>query len=175
MRQEETDDLRRPGSFESLYQEHFSIVYKFGYRLLGNAEQASDLAQEVFLRLYRRLNGGAPVRDVRGWIYRTAANLSYDWIRRQTRFRNISTHAFGLSGPGHEVEKEFFRTAEIRAVRAALEQLRRRDRILLTLYQDELSYQDIARITGIRRSSVGKLVSRAVKRLARQLEQGEKT
>jgi RNA polymerase sigma-70 factor (ECF subfamily) len=173
--QEETDDLRGPSSFESLYQEHFSVVYKFGYRLLGDAEQAKDLAQEVFLRLYRRLNGSVPVRDVSGWIYRTAANLSYDWMRKQTRFRNISTRGFGQNGPSHDVEKEFLRAEEIRAVRAALEKLRRRDRILLTLYQDELSYQDIARITGIRRSSVGKLVSRAVKRLARQLEQGEKT
>jgi RNA polymerase sigma-70 factor (ECF subfamily) len=175
MSQEETDDLSGPGSFESLYQEHFSVVYKFGYRLLGDAEQARDLAQEVFLRLYRSLNGGALVHNVRGWIYRTAANLSYDWIRHETRFRKISTHGFDQSGPAHEVEKEFFKTEEIRAVRTALEQLRPRDRILLTLFQDELSYKEIARVTGLRRSSVGKLVSRAVKRLARQLEQGEKT
>ncbi len=175
MRQEEADDLDGPGNFESLYREHFSVVYKFGYRLLGNNEQARDLAQEVFLRLYRGLNSGAVVHDVKSWIYRTAANLSFDWIRRESRFRKISTQSLGPSDPAHDIEKEFDRAKEISAVRTALKQLRPRDRILLTLFQEELSYKEIAQATGLRRSSVGQLISRALKRLACQLEQGEKT
>jgi len=174
MSQGETGDQSGQVRFDFLYQEQFSTVYKFGYRLLGDAEKAKDLAQEVFLRLYRCLNGTEPVHNVRGWIYRTAANLSLDWIRHETRFMKISTLGFGRNGLVHEIEKDFDKAEEISAVRKALKQLRPRDRILLNLYQEELSYKEIALATGLRRSSVGQLVSRAIKRLARQLEQGEK-
>ncbi len=51
-------------SFSSIYQEHFPMVFRFGFRLLGDSEQAMDLSQEVFLKLYAALDGGpAILRD----------------------------------------------------------------------------------------------------------------
>jgi len=162
----------RQDSFEAVYENNFSVIYRLGYRLLGNSEQALDLAQEVFLRLYQRLNGSSPVLDVRSWLYRTASNLSYDWLRRKSRFQKICANHF--ERPGQDVEQELIKAEENQAMRAALEELSSRDRILLTLYQDELSYEEISRAMGLRRSSVGTFISRAIKSLAKELEKGEK-
>jgi RNA polymerase sigma factor (sigma-70 family) len=63
----------------------------------------------------------------------------------------------------------------IARARQALDALPVRDRILLGLYQDGLSYKEIARSAGIRSSSVGTLLARAIKRLAKQVHQGERS
>jgi RNA polymerase sigma factor (sigma-70 family) len=73
-----------------------------------------------------------------------------------------------------EVAREFGKAEEIGLVRSALGRLPPRDRVLLTFFQDDFTYEEISRQTGIRKSSVGKLLSRAVKRLARELKQGER-
>ena len=52
-----TDPPAKPDpSFSSIYREHYPMVFRFGYRLLGDAEQATDLSQEVFLKLYAALD-----------------------------------------------------------------------------------------------------------------------
>jgi RNA polymerase sigma-70 factor (ECF subfamily) len=171
------EEGKRPDSegvdlVEVLYKEYFPTIYRLGFRLLGNSEQALDLTQEVFLKLYRRLNGGPPVTEIKGWLYRTAANLSYDWLRRKCRFQKIS--ASRLERTEKDVEQELIDAEAIQAVREALEQLPPRDRILLVLYLDELSYDEISKATGFRKSSVGTFISRAINRLAKELEKGEK-
>jgi len=166
-------DSNRDDLIEALYRENFPALYRFGYRLLGNSEQALDLTQEVFLKLYRRLNGSSPVTEIKGWLYRTAANLSYDWLRRKTRFYKLcANHSERV---GQDVEQKLIEAEGIQSIRDALQRLPPRDRILLVLYLDELSYDEISRATGFRRSSVGTFVSRAIKRLAEELDRGEKT
>jgi RNA polymerase sigma factor (sigma-70 family) len=162
------DDL-----FEAIYKENFPTIYRFGYRLLGNSEQALDMAQEVFLKLYHRLNGGSPIAEVKGWLYRTSTNLSYDWLRRKSRFQKIFTdHHQPIR---KDVEQEVIEAEAIRATQKALERLPPRDRILLLLYQDELSYEEISRATGFRKSSMGTFISRAIKKLVKEIKKGEKS
>lgn len=163
-----------PSAFGALYEALFPEIYRFGFRLLGDAEKAGDLAQDVFLRLYRSLKAGAEVRDARGWSFRTAANLGCDWIRREARSRVIAAGFLGRDGMEDEVARGFGKAEEIGLVRSALGRLPPRDRVLLMFFQDDFTYEEISRQTGIRKSSVGKLLSRAVKRLARELKQGER-
>jgi RNA polymerase sigma-70 factor (ECF subfamily) len=158
-------------SFEAAYRGNFQAIYRFGFRLLGDAEQALDLTQEVFLRLHAQLNGGCPVLDIKPWLYRIATNLSYDWLRRNARFRQIPINPIERTAP--DAEQSLIAAERAHAVRRALGQLSMRDRVLLNLYQNELSYEEISKASGIRRTSVGKLISRALKRLAKRLENGE--
>lgn len=160
-------------SLEAVYEDNFQAIYRFGYRLLGDSEQALDLAQEVFLRLHSYLNGGSPVLDIKPWLYRTATNLSCDWLRRNARFRKIPINPIEPTVP--DAEQKLIAAERAQAVRHALGELPVRDRVLLNLYQNELSYEEISKASGIRRSSVGKLVSRALRRLAKHLENGEKS
>jgi len=162
--------------FAAIYQGYFPRVYSFGCRLLGNSEQARDLAQEVFQRLYRSWRDGQAVQDVQGYLYRVAANLCTDWLRKEQRFRKSVLRSFVTAAdPAEGAVEDMIKEERIARARQALDALPVRDRILLGLYQDGLSYKEIARSAGIRSSSVGTLLARAIKRLAKQVHQGERS
>jgi RNA polymerase sigma factor (sigma-70 family) len=91
-------------SVSSIYQEHFPMVFRFGFRLLGDSEQAMDLSQEVFLKLYAALNGGPAILEIRSWLFRTAANLSYDWLRRKRRYSKLLRSDIDVSNAPRDVE-----------------------------------------------------------------------
>ena len=70
----------RPGAFATLMEQHQRRVYNLCYRFVGNHEDASDLSQEVFLRVHRglhRFQGGAALST---WLYRIAVNVSLNHV-----------------------------------------------------------------------------------------------
>jgi len=69
-------------AFESLVRQHQASVFSVGYRMLGRRDVAEDLAQEVFLQLYRRLDSIESMEHLGFWLRRVVANLAIDWLRR---------------------------------------------------------------------------------------------
>jgi RNA polymerase sigma-70 factor (ECF subfamily) len=69
-------------AFEALVRLHQASVFSIGYRMLGRRDAAEDLAQEVFLQLYRRLDSIESLQHLGFWLRRVAANLAIDWLRR---------------------------------------------------------------------------------------------
>jgi len=69
-------------AFASLVRLHQSSVYSIGLRMLGRRDAAEDLAQDVFLQLYRRLDSIESLDHLGFWLRRVAANLAIDWLRR---------------------------------------------------------------------------------------------
>ena len=91
--QSATDDtaaslrLARGGNataFADLVRMNQASVYSIGYRMLGRRDAAEDLAQEVFLQLYRKLASIESLEHLGFWLRRVAANLAIDWLRRAT-------------------------------------------------------------------------------------------
>jgi len=70
------------GAFASLVRTHQSSVFSIGYRMLGRRDAAEDLAQDVFLQLYRKLDSIESLEHLGFWLRRVAANLAIDWLRR---------------------------------------------------------------------------------------------
>lgn len=169
----EADATTKPDpGFTSIYEEHFSRIFRFGFRLLGDPDLAMDLSQEVFLKLHASLGGKPPIGDVPSWLYRTAANLGYDWLRRKRRYSKLAPSDLEAGHQDRDVETDFIRSEESRALRASLDRLEPRDRLLLTLYAEGLRYREIAGAMGLRESSVGTLVARAVQRLSGEFRKG---
>ena len=146
-------------SFETLFLRHYDMVYGVLYRLTGTREEAEDLAQEVFMRLYRRR-----VRhddNLAGWLYRVATNLGYNALRanhrRANRERLAGATADSPPIPGDEVERVERRSR----VRAALARLKPREAKLLALREMGMSYRELADIIGVAPGSVGTLLARA--------------
>ena len=69
-------------AFASLVRLHQSSVYSIGYRMLGRRDAAEDLAQDVFLQLYRKLDSIESLEHLGFWLRRVASNLAIDWLRR---------------------------------------------------------------------------------------------
>jgi RNA polymerase sigma-70 factor, ECF subfamily len=77
------------GSLEALgeiYDRHRNLVYRTALVITGDRETASDLLQHVFLRLYRFADRIDWKRPLEPWLYRITPNLSYTWVKRNSRW-----------------------------------------------------------------------------------------
>jgi DNA-directed RNA polymerase specialized sigma24 family protein len=77
------------GSLEALgtlYDRYRAMVFRTALAITGDREAASDLLQDVFMRLYRFANHFDSQRMLEPWLYRMTANLSYSWVKRNRHF-----------------------------------------------------------------------------------------
>lgn len=79
------DDLIDLSGFEAMFERFQTPIINFIYRLVGNREQAYDLAQDVFVKAYKALAGGTRIHSgaLSAWLYRIAANTATDALRRK--------------------------------------------------------------------------------------------
>lgn len=75
-----------PPTWDEIVREHSARVYRLAYRLTGNRQDAEDLTQETFLRVFRSLSGYTP-GTFEGWLHRITTNLFLDSVRRAKRVR----------------------------------------------------------------------------------------
>jgi RNA polymerase sigma-70 factor, ECF subfamily len=151
------------GSFEDLFLEHWSHVYRLLVRLVGDPAEAEDLALETFLRLYQRPPAQMDER-LGGWLHRVATNLGLHSIRGFKRREHYELTA----GKGALDEAADTRPAEMfageeerRSARAALAQMNPRQAQLLVMRYSGMSYKDIAAALDVSPASVGPLLVRA--------------
>jgi RNA polymerase sigma-70 factor (ECF subfamily) len=153
--------------FEQEYRKHYESIYRYAFRLLVDGDDARDITQEVFLKLFHQLNGNSDLQNMQAWLYRVTTNLSLNLLKsNRTRRKLISEHQTSPP-PSNSAEEELLRKERTMQIKTALDSLPTRDRVLLTLYQDKLPYSEMARITGIKKSSIGKLLARAIDKLAK--------
>ena len=145
-----------------LFQAHGGAVYRFAAVLVRHHQDAEDVVQETFLKLLRHLEAGGDTSNVRGWLFTVAAHAARDRQRRRSRW--IPWHAtHDRQVPPPVLPDE---DGRLKSARDALRRLPDRDRLLLVLRAQGLSYRDIAAAAGIRPASVGRLLARAVVRWA---------
>lgn len=163
-------------AFEEVFRTYHTRIYNYVYRMVGNAEEASDLTQESFLKAYRALLRGEEPLNISAWLYRIASNTCMDVLRRRRLIQwqplegLLSVLGGGAPSPEADlVQKE--RRAEVEQV---LAQLPPRYRMLLLLREREgLSYAEIAEITGDSLDTVKVTLYRArerARKLARKID-----
>ncbi len=86
-------------AFESLVRTYQGSVFSIGYRMLNRRDAAEDLAQDVFLQLYRKLDSIESLEHLGFWLRRVAANLAIDWLRRASHGATQPLED-GSRGPG---------------------------------------------------------------------------
>lgn len=147
--------------FTEIYKQHYKAVYRLAYKILNNKENAADISQEVFLSLYNQLNQKREIRNISSWLYKVTSNQCMSFfnknktINEQLNDKELSTET--QTGRNPEISK-------------ALKKMKVQDKILLTLYSEDFSYKEIAEITGIKFTSIGKTLSRALNKLKNEIE-----
>lgn len=158
----------RPGQiappFDQLFSQHWPRVCAVLFRLVGDRDEAEDLAIEVFWRLYRDPPSSTSDDHLAGWLYRVATNLGLNALRGRRRRvhyeeRGALLHPNADAGPNPATEAE--RSIERAAVRQVLARMKPRSAQLLTLRHSGLSYAELARALDVAPSSVGTLLARA--------------
>lgn len=164
-------------AFELLFARHWRTVYTVLYRMLGSREEAEDLAQEVFVRLYKSPPDLREQPNVAPWLCRVATNLGYNAlrkgsreIRRQGRMQRLSEVEEAAGLRAGDPEDASLAAEERRMVRSVLAQLSEREQACLVLRYGGLSYSEVAAALGVRPSSVGTLLARAEERFRRVYE-----
>jgi RNA polymerase sigma-70 factor (ECF subfamily) len=71
-----------PGAFQALVEQHRSMVYRVAYQFAGNHHDAEDIAQEVFIKVYRSLDRFRQDSQLTSWLYRIVMNACIDHRRR---------------------------------------------------------------------------------------------
>ena len=164
-------------AFEHLFNRHWRTVYGILFRLTGNREEAEDLAQEVFVRLYRNPPALGNQTSLAPWLYRVATNLGYNALRKGTREARRQELARRLAdteqaaGLGTvDPERVSLAQEDRLAGRKGLAMLSARELACLVLRHSGLSYAEIASALGVQTSSVGTLLARAEERFRRVYE-----
>lgn len=143
----------RRHAFDVIVQRHQRQIYQLCYRFVGNHEDASDLAQDVFIRAYRGLGGFKGNSEVATWLYRIAVNVC---LNRVGARKPVLAPLDAADQTDHGVERAdaaLLRAERASEVRAAIARLPKKQRatLILRVYHD-LPHEQIAGILG---SSVG--------------------
>jgi RNA polymerase sigma-70 factor (ECF subfamily) len=164
--------------FDTLFQEHWPRVYGILFRIVGEHDEAQDLALEAFLKLYSKMDRKDGLSRFKltpfekpqtsnalsSWLYRVATNLGLNALRARKRREQyeleagkISLTATASENPAEAVE----RAEEQQRVRKVLSQMKPRSAKILILRHSGLSYKEIAAAIRVSPNSVGQLLSRA--------------
>jgi len=163
-----------------LVAEHQRMVYQLSLNLLGDHNEALDLSQEVFLRVFRTLHGFRGQSALRTWIYRIVVNQARNrqrWWRRRHRSQQVSLddhiHAHGeLPAPGNGGSPDRILGQKQLAdrIRESLDRLPFDQRTAIVLREiDGLSYEEIGFSLGIAVGTVKSRLARAREALRAQL------
>ncbi len=167
---------------ERFYRDHHKALYRFVYRLLGDPDEACDVLQETYIKLHRQFERNHGIEDPRAWLFRVACNSCYTLLKRRETWRQILQKLpLGerlLPGPAIletvDAEESALHKERELLVRRAYGNLRIRDRLALELFHSGLTYDGIAAALGVDKTSVGKLLTRARRRLQQAIERGER-
>ena len=180
-RQEELEIVQRVLSgdteaFEALVLEHQNKVYSLALRMVGNEEDARDMAQEAFIRAYGSLAGFRGDSKFSVWLYRLTSNICIDFLRSRGKKRTVSMTWAGDEGedageleipdetwsPENQLERSLTRES----VRRGLESLSPQYREILLLREiNGLSYAEIAGALSLEEGTVKSRIFRARKKL----------
>ncbi len=150
-------------AYRRLFEQYQGPVYNFVYRLVDNAEDASDIVQDAFIRMYGVL-GQKDIENFSAYLYRTAKNLAYDEMRRRTRFADVDSEMLVPEDPSiyADPQRALLLGEQMETVRRAARGLNENQRAALILRElEELDYDRMSDILESNRNAVGALLSRA--------------
>jgi RNA polymerase sigma-70 factor (ECF subfamily) len=165
-------------SFELLLRKYRVPLVNYLRRMTGDAGVAEDLAQEVFLRVYRARAEYAPSAKFTTWMFRIATNLALN-ARRDSRYRRMEV-SLQDSRPGEDGETSFLQIADgqpgaeqellarhrSNLIRRAVEDLPEKQRAAVLLHKyEELDYDQIATVLNCSESALKSLLFRAYEAL----------
>lgn len=151
-----------PSELERIFEECHGLVFRTAYRITGNAADAEDVLQAVFLRLLRRDRSAEPLENAESYLRRAAVNASLDTVRARQESRiSPLEDARAASGPQGELRD---------SLRRALASLNPRSAEIFALrFIEGHSNQEVARILGMSQVHVAVLLHRTRKQLQKAL------
>ena len=160
----QTTDSRRHARVLALYRENGRAIFGYALGMVGQKADAEDVVQDAFLRLEQHLaarpDGDDP--NLRGWLYRVTTNLCRDLHRKRQRRSELRAEQPVAAGGADGLSAL--------ALERVLGRLKPRERALVLMRGEGLSYAEMAAAADLRPSSVGQLLARAVRRFTTEYD-----
>ncbi len=166
-----TGDKANMPSWDELVRQHADRVYRLAYRLAGNQQDAEDLTQETFIRVFRSLQNYQP-GTFEGWLHRITTNLFLDMVRRRTRIRMEALPEDYDRVPAEDPNPEqIYHDSRLGPdLQAALDSLPPEFRAAVVLCDIEgLSYEEIGATLGVKLGTVRSRIHRGRQALREHL------
>jgi RNA polymerase sigma-70 factor (ECF subfamily) len=169
-------------AFEYLVQKYRRAMIGFMYRMSHNAAAAEDLAQEVFLRVYRSRSNYEASAKFTTWLYRIATNLAVNYARDTRNERPEKTASLDEPDEGTgttmdvadsslTAEQSILRRERMAAIRAKVQGLPERQRMAVVMHKyQQMDYRQIADVLKLSESATKSLLFRAYETLREQLK-----
>lgn len=159
------------GAFKELYSRYNSLLYIYAYRLLKDEEQAKDIVQEVFVKIWNNRGNGTHMSSLAGYMYQSVRNLCLNIFARkkvQQSYLNslgnlLEAHTSGTDYRIREKEIASLITEEINRLPSKMRQ------IFLMSRLEEKSYKQIAASLDVSEETVRTQIKRALKQLKSRL------
>lgn len=157
-------------AFSFLIARYEKQIYSLAYRLTNNREEAQDLGQEAFLKIYQSLDHYQPGRSFFSWMYKVASNQCYSILRKrkdqETPLEEVMGFVADKETTDQLPEEVLLEEEEKETLNQALTLLPDKYRLTLILrYMEEMTYQEIADTLDISLSAVESRIHRAKKKL----------
>lgn len=174
LRVREGDDT----SFALLLDKHRGPVIHFLYRMVQNQAVCEELAQEVFLRVYRSRASYEPTAKFTTWLFRIATHLALNWIRDAKGEKALESldeeqdtgSARQVEDKRLNVEQRLLRESRMSEIRRAIEALPEKQRAAVVMHKyEEMEYSQIAGVLNCSESAVKSLLFRAYETLRARL------
>ena len=136
-------------AFEALIERYKRAVYNTAYRMMGNREEAEDVSQEAFIRMYNSLSRYNPEYKFITWTLKITTNLCLDNLRKRKAETVPIDEWFEIKDEKDTPEEEYIRKESQRLVQDAIMKLPDKYREFLILFHHRnMSYQEIMDVTG---------------------------
>ncbi len=140
-------------------------MYRVALKMTGDKDVVHDILQEVFVALYERSKKAEAILNCSAWLYKATYFKCIDYKKDKHRFYDLDTVS------GRIVEEETYNKPEEKElVRKALSRLDPKVRFMVILYSEGMSYKEMAEACEMPFSSVGKTLSRALKKLEKEFK-----
>jgi RNA polymerase sigma-70 factor, ECF subfamily len=168
-------------AFKQIVESYQKLVVNTCFGLVHNLEDAEDIAQDVFIEVFRSVEKFRADSKLSTWLYRIAVNRSLNFIRDNKRrkwFRSFEDAAENKNTPWEKItndslenpEYEFENNQRAQVLHQTVDALPKNQRIAFTLNKyEDLSYKEISEIMNLSMSSVESLIHRAKKNLQKKL------
>lgn len=178
---------REPAAFDALVETYSPRLYGYFYRLTGSRHDAEDLVQELFIRVVRMIGQYEHQDRFDGWVFRIAANLVRDRLRRTRRSTEMQIRGGGAAHPGGDgdllddvpdtasprADEAIHRDEECDRLQQAIAQLPEAEReVILLRHFSQMPFREIAEVMG---TPLGTALARGHRGLARLRELMEET
>jgi RNA polymerase sigma-70 factor (ECF subfamily) len=159
------------------FEQWHAPVHRYLVAAFGHPEEAEEITQEAFLKLYRTMRGGEQIGNARAWVFRAAHNLAIDRIRGQQFIELLDEESWeelqrSLKDAGPNPEQRLLLQEKFHRLRASIARLTPQERQCLHLRTKGLRYREIAEVLELGATTVAETLYRVIDKLTRQQNNG---